>query len=358
MAWQQDVEVPAGLFLLQWTSTMSKHYKSESRRITPWTNLEQKTPIQEFLDNRNTMEYEARHTQLLLSRFHEAKLLNSFEPSSCRHCGGSAFIRYGKLRNGEIRYYCKDCSRCFTITTGTIFDNHKIPISEWMEFMLGVFRYQSFTSIAKSLRIADTTTKYWISKLFLLLNGYQDCIVLSGVVHLDETFYKVIRSDIQVKESGLQYRGLSRNQICIGIACDSRLTFCSIEGFGKPSQKATLELFKDHITKGSALVHDEEKAHARLISELELVCTTYNSKTLKGIPDGKNPMNPINRRCALLKRFLNAHSGFDRENLPGYLDLFSFICNPPDDPFEKVEYLLSVALKNPNRLKYRDYYAK
>lgn len=351
------MEVPAGLFLIQWTSTMSNYKKHESRRITPWTDINQKTPLQEFLDNRNTLEYETRHKKLLLSRSDEAKLLNSFEPEACRYCKSVSFIRYGKLKNGENRFFCKDCGKYFSVVTNTIFDNHKIPISEWMEFMLGVFRYQSFSSISKTLRIADTTTKYWMNKLFLLLKDYQDDIVLSGVVQLDETFYKVIRSDIQTKESGLQYRGLSRNQICIGIACDATKTFCKVAGFGKPSQKSIFETFSNHIAEGSMVIHDEEKAHAKLIVDLKLSETTFNSRLLKGLSDKDNPLDPINKRCGLLKKFLGAHSGFDRDDLDGYLNLFAFICNPPSNHFMKVEYLLSVALKTPNLLKYRDYYS-
>ncbi|MFA6845218.1 MAG: hypothetical protein WCR02_05785 [Sphaerochaetaceae bacterium] len=182
--------------------------------------------MQEFLDNRNTREY-------------ESELLNNFEPCACKYCGSVSFIRYGKLGNGENKYYCKDCGRYFSITTNIIFDNHKIPISECMEFMLGVFRYQSFTFISKSMRIADTT-KYWMNKLFLLLKDYQSETVLSGKVWIDETFYKVIQSGMQKREDGLQYRGLSRNQMCVDIACSGDITYCGLKGFGKPSQQSMI----------------------------------------------------------------------------------------------------------------------
>lgn len=36
---------------------------------------------------------------------------------------------------------------------------------------------------------------------------------------------------------------------------------------------------------------------------------------------------PINRNCFFLKKFLNSHSGFDREELQNYLNLFAFIMN-------------------------------
>ncbi|MDY5056571.1 MAG: hypothetical protein SPE84_04355 [Bullifex sp.] len=64
-----------------------------------------------------------------------------------------------------------------------------------------------------------------------------------------------------------------------------------------------------------------------LADELLLQSETYNAKLLKGVPDKDNPLMPINRKCFFLKKFLNSHSGFDREELQNYLNLFAFIMN-------------------------------
>ena len=45
---------------------------------------------------------------------------------------------------------------------------------------------------------------------------------------------------------GHMMRGLSRNQICIGVATDKKHTICFVEGFGKPSQKCSYETFSNH----------------------------------------------------------------------------------------------------------------
>lgn len=55
-----------------------------------------------------------------------------------------------------------------------------------------------------------------------------------------------------------------------------------------------------------------------------------------------------------LQRLMRRHPGFSRDDLPGYLDLFSYIHNPPQDKYEKVENLIKRILENPNSLKYRD----
>lgn len=105
-----------------------------------------------------------------------------------------------------------------TVLTNTIFDNHKLPISEWIEFLLNLFSNSSINLTSKVNKNAATTTKFWLKKLFLLLEDYQDDIVLDGSVYLDEMFYSVVQSEIQTKDNK-QYRGLSRNKYCIGVTC-------------------------------------------------------------------------------------------------------------------------------------------
>ena len=80
----------------------------------------------------------------------------------------------------------------------------------------------------------------------------------------------------------------------------------------------------------------------------------YDSKQLKDLPDQENPLDPINRRCYEFQRLMRWHQGFSMDDLPSYLDLFSYMHNPPQDKYEKVENLIKRILENPNSLKYRD----
>jgi len=166
------------------------------------------------------------------------------------------------------------------------------------------------------------------------------------------------KKDILTKDDGLQYRGLSRNQICIGIGCDiSGHIYCTVEGKGKTSSKKTMDAFFYHIEPESTLIHDKEKSHGKLVQNLRLKSNSYSSNSLKGFEDKENPLNEINQRCRQLKQFLNSHSGFDRENLPDYLNLFVFIVNPPTDPYKKIEIILNRVFENPISLSYRDKYS-
>jgi hypothetical protein len=325
----------------------------KSRRKTPWDGESNLTPTQTFLKENYDMRYNVRHIKAGESG--EAEMVNSYAPAKCPFCSSENFKKNGYTDSGVQRYRCA-CKRDFLPTTGTIFDEHKLSVSEWMEYCLNLFRHVSITADSWNNKNAFTTSRYWLQKLFLTLEGVQDSIVLSGTVWLDETYYRVRSDDVEHNEEGGKLRGISKNQIRIGVATDKVNTVFLVEGRGKPTQKKTYETFGKRIVPASTLVHDKEAAHNKLVKELALKSISYASKELKGLLDKDNPLYPVNRAHAIMKMFLNAHSGFMRDDLQGYLDLFSLVTNPPDEMLEKVELVVKSAFSNPKTLRYRDFY--
>jgi transposase-like protein len=328
--------------------------RAESRKRTPWDGESELTTTQEFLRQNYELYYADRHR--VVGDCGEAEMINSYVPARCPYCASEKFKRSGRTESGVQRYMCAACGKTFLPTTGTIFDDHKISISEWMEYCLNLFRHVSITADSWSNKNAFATSRYWLQKLFLTLETVQYSVILRDRVWLDETFYTVRSEDIVRKENGDKLRGLSQNQLCIGVATDKKHTLFLLEGTGRPSQKKTFEAFRHHIEPGTTLIHDKESAHAKLVEELSLNSIVYASKDLKGLPDKENPMNPVNRAHDILKKFLNAHSSFLREDLQGYLNLFAFITNPPVNLLEKVELVIKMAFENPKVLRYRDFF--
>ena len=333
---------------------MRKSEAQKSRRKTPWDSEENLTPVQAFLKKNYDARYETHHRKVEDSE--EAEMVNSFPPSKCPFCTSIEFKKSGYTNSGVQRYKCV-CNKTFLPTTGTIFDDHKLSISEWMEYCLNLFRHVSILAGSWNNKNAYNTSRYWLQKLFLTLDGIQDNIVLSGDVWLDETFYSVILKDIVRNEDGAKLRGLSVNQLCIGVATDKENTIFLLEGNGKPSQKKTYDAFRGHIQPKSTLIHAKESAHKRLVKQLELNSVSHASKALKGMLDKDNPLYPVNRAHAILKMFLNSHTGFLRNDIQGYLNLFALVTNPPNDMLLKVEMVVNLAFQNPKMLRYRDFYS-
>ena len=332
---------------------MRKSEARKSRRRTPWDGDADLTKTQEFLKENYDERYGNHHRKVGDSV--EAEMVNSYVPIRCPFCASNEFKRSGYTNSGVQRYKCR-CRKTFLPTTGTIFDGHKLSISEWMEYCLNLFRHVSITADSWNNKNAFNTSRYWLQKLFLTLEGVQDDIMLNGTVWLDETYYRVRSDDVEHNDDGSKLRGISKNQLRIGVATDKQQSIFLLEGTGKPSQKSTYETFKNHIAPNSTLIHDKESGHKKLVTKLGLNSISYASKDLKGLLDKDNPLYPVNRSHAILKMFLNAHSGFKREHLQGYLDLFALVTNPPDEMLEKVELVIISAFTNPKSLRYRDFY--
>lgn len=330
---------------------MKKH-STYSRKSTPWSDKDM-TVLQIYLTDINLRNYHHKHPILEDSeaRLTEADVFNSFSINECRYCDSENIQKYGFTSKGIQKYYCTFCKRYFSVTTNTIFDNHKLPLSEWVDFCIGLFSNISFSGISKLNRNSPATTSYWIDKLAVLLRNYQENIVLKQDIQIDEAYYKSIKSDIK-KIDGKEKRGLSTNQICIGIGCDKHQIYCQVEKLGKPSSKSTLATFSSHIERGSKIIHDGDKSHHCLIKELELKSTVYKSKDLKNLEDYDNPLNPINQACRRLKDFLNAHKGFNRCEIQGLINIFVFIDNTPREYLLKIDLLIQYALKNKTLLRF------
>jgi hypothetical protein len=241
--------------------------------------------------------------------------------------------------------------------TGTIFENHKLPVSDWVEFLLQTFSFESMNSMTRENRMSSTTVPFWMAKLFAILEGIQDTTILADEVQIDEKYYPRSASESVIKPDGTKPRGFSRNHICIAIGCDSNGRSLFIhEGFGKPSDARAWTAYGRHIAPGSLLVHDMERTHHVLVDRLDLRSDSHNSRLLKGIPDSENPLRYVNRLCFLIELFLNSHSGFDRSNIQGYLDLFSVMMNPPENKMEEAAIVLDRAMRYPKQLSYREFY--
>lgn len=198
---------------------------------TPWDGLEEDdlTPAQVLVAASHKSMYGFKHE----SFGGDAAFFNAFERDSCPRCGNSCVSRRGLDARGMQRYRCHGCGRSFTPATGTIFEDRKLPLPAWVDFMLQAFSFESLASMTRENRRSDTTPPYWMAKLFAVLEGIQDATVLSATVQIDETYYPIPNAEA-LRVNGKLLRGLSRNKICIGIGCDeSGRSIFFREGFGK-----------------------------------------------------------------------------------------------------------------------------
>jgi transposase-like protein len=295
--------------------------------------------------------YDAKHRE---ASNDEISFINSLEADCCPYCGSRSIRKDGLKKSGLRCYECAWCGRKFTPITNTIFDSRKIPLSEWVEYLSHLFELHSVATSASDNRNADSTGRYWLSKVFMVLRGYQDAMVLSGKVWADETYIPRWKTK-RITKDGKELRGLSRNQFAIYSLTDGDRCFLKLVGVGKPSEAKAMKAYSGRIAKGSVFVHDGERSHGIVMKELGLIGKSHKTEETKGLNDKDNPMEPINEVHRELKKFLSRHGGYSRENLQDWLNLFAFIFNTPGDKYQKAQIFIEMAIKMRMRLRFREW---
>ena len=273
----------------------------------------------------------------------------------CPHCGSVRIRKCGKRKDGVQTYQCLDpsCGKRFNPLTNTVFDSRKIPLTEWAEYLIHLFEYHSVSSAASDNRNADATGFYWLEKVFIVLRGYQDSVMLGDLVWIDETYVSEKRSKLVLGKDGKKLKGLSRNQRCVYCATDGRSATLVAGGSGKPSRKGATRAYLPHIQGFSHVVHDGERAHIPTILATGSTHTVVPTWMTKGARDEDNPMEKINKVHRFFKRFLSRHIGFERSSLQDWANLFAFVWNGPSEPKIKAMVFISMAVRMPGLLRYR-----
>ena len=326
-----------------------KHWGS-SLCCFPWNKNQELTKVEEILNETLVSWYKEKHKEPSAK---EIELINSLNKTKCPYCSNSSIRKCGFYGKGIQRYQCRYCLKKFSPLTNTIFDSKRIPISEWIEYLLHLFEFHSIKSSARDNRNAESTGKYWLIKVFSVLKDCQKDVKLEGNIYLDEMYFPVIPSK-EVSKSGHKLRGVSRNKIGVTVAIDDHEHYYFYVTYvSKPSDKSTWNAIGTHIKPKSHLIHDGERSHGILIRNLELTEDYYKTVATKKLKGKDNPLYPINHIHALAKRFMKEHGGYNRDNLQDWMNLIWFIFSKPANRYVKVGKFIEMAINSSHLVRYR-----
>ena len=253
--------------------------------------------------------------------FAEAAELYRPDPE-CPGCGLPGAFRDGRSESGLQRYRCRGCGTRFNSLTGTVLEHCKKDLPTWVDF-IGLMRFNvPLDAIAETCRVTHQTAWEWRHRVFATVDGYQDGIVLSGRVWIDEIY--VNDTDLARGYGQARKRGLSKQKVCIAVAIDARKNPVAVVcGHGKPSSKRIKDCLLGRIAEGSVIVHDMEKAHGALIKAAKCTSEAYRA-------DVRDPvylecMGMVNSLCSWLKRYLWRFTGMDPANLQSYLNWYVYL---------------------------------
>lgn len=262
---------------------------------------------------------------------------------TCPVCGSH---HYTKLKDG--RYYCKECSKHYSIKQGTIFQKSHLPLSKWLIALYLMLSNNDISSpkLAHYLGISQTTSYYMLLKLRFLFP--QDDTILEGdEVACDEEYLfgswskmklskkqelldrfmlpknpKTIREKISIANKANSYY----KQPVVAINDGTRVVLQTMtRRFG---QSDIVDLFKTHVKAGShavtdcsTLYNDWENLTGCPISQ------NNHSKNQFKTSDGKSSNKTEGIFSQNKRQFLNIHCSMSSKKLQLYLDTFAFNFN-------------------------------
>jgi len=278
---------------------------------------------------------------------------------TCPYCGSHS---YTVQKDG--RYYCKHCSKKYSIKVCTIFEKSHLPLYKWLIALYLLLTNNGISSpiLAKYIHVTQPTAFYMLMKLRHLFS--QEDTILSGEeIAIDELYvggswskfsipkrdrlldlYMLPKHPQTPKEKmaiGNRVNYLYKTPI-IGINDGSSIV---LKVLPKPvNQEDILETFKKHVKEGSHTVSDCSTLYDNWL-ELSGCNISYNnhSKGQYKTADGKSS-NKIEGSFSQYKRqTLDKHCSLTPRLLQLYLDEHAFRFNTRKLPILK---RISLALRN------------
>ena len=292
----------------------------------------------DFQSLQKAVTYRANRNKYGFSTLDEAAEFYG-RPVRCPDCRRTHCVSIGSSPGGNKRFQCRDCGRKFSYLSGTVFFSTKRDFDFWERYITCMVFCPTEELASHMCGISHPTAHLWRHKIFATVDGYQDHLILSDRIWIDETYLNDTR--IMHEFGKKRKRGLSKDQICIVVAIDVHKNMIAIQcGNGNPTGNRIEGALLNHIKPGSVIVHDGNAAHNQLIAKAGCTSEVYKADT--DDPKYIEQMQLINNMCGWLQRFLYKVIGMRMENLQSYLNWFVYLfrIKRDDEKYPKVERVI------------------
>ena len=243
---------------------------------------------------------------------------------ACPRCGVVV------ARSSGSRWWCKDCRRWFTLTTGTLLERTKVPLATWLvvawhlvQTKIGV----SALSIQRITGVNYATAWLLLQKMRAAMNQ-DERTKLSGDVEFDETYV----GGVELGAGGRSRGKKSPVAVACEVVSDTAMGRIRLARLPDASALAIADFLERNVEPGSVLLCDDWASYEPALSDLRARGLHYTTKitTLSKTGTRAHLVHPhVHRVASLLKRWLlGTHQGAVRDqHLDAYLDEFVFRFN-------------------------------
>ncbi len=241
----------------------------------------------------------------------------------CPHCGHSEIYRF----KSGARYRCAKCKVDFTIKTGTVFGESKLPLRKWFIaiYLLSTSsKGISSVQLAKQVGVSQKTA--WFLNHRIRAAMKQNNGQLFGSVEMDETYIggQEKNKHRSKRTSGTQGRSVKTKVPVIGLV--ERGGEVRAEASDRVGMRQVEKLIVQHVAMGSKLHTDDWGAYSH-IGRLFLHEIVNHSTGQYARPGGVHT-NTIESFWALFKRgFQGVYHSMSRKHLQRYVNEYAYRWN-------------------------------
>lgn len=246
---------------------------------------------------------------------------NGFVCPECGHGGG--------WRMGDGRFRCTACDSRTSVTSGTIFDRTRTPLTVWFT---ACWMFSTAKDGVSALGLKRTLEIGSYQTAWAMLHRLRSVLIrpgrerLAGTVEVDETF-------IGGEEPGRAGGRAGGKKVLTGIAVEVRepkgIGRCRMAPLADASGPSLFAFVQDHVEPGARLITDGWKGYEG-VARLGYVHDRRSQRAARIRGDDPHKLLPaVHRVASLVKRWLlGTHQGSVNEaHLPSYLDEFVFRFN-------------------------------
>lgn len=253
---------------------------------------------------------------------HLEKVRWSGEPS-CPYCGSCNAGRHASGDRNMARWQCRDCSRAFSVTVGTLFHGTHVPLRNWflvLALMLNAKKSASAYQIARDLGMRRPTVWSMMQRIrtAMAADPEQETL-LYGIVEADETYVGgKPRKGNKRDDDTPNKRGRGTKKVpVIGAVERGGRVVARVANPGDLSAKGIGRFIKRFVDPdGTILITDEYKGYNRVNETMLHAVITH----AESYADGLVHTNSIEGFWALVKRaWYGSHHHYSRKYMPLYI---------------------------------------